>query len=64
MLKNKIDNYCYYNHYYYVLLSLTISFLRATITEYSYLDCLSYIKSSLAFDCALYSGYPLWTNWL
>ena len=28
------------------------------------LNCLPYQKSFLAFNCALYSGCPLWTSWL
>ena len=34
------------------------------LSNFSYLDCLPYKKSSLAFDYALHSGYPLWTSWL
>ena len=30
----------------------------------SYVDCLPYQKASVAFDCALYSAYPLSTSWL
>ena len=34
------------------------------LIKHFYLDWFPYKKSYLTFDCALYTGYPLWTSWL